>query len=178
MREGGADVQVHHHRFYRGVACLFVDRISEAEELLTPLQEDPVVHLGALLATIYIYKHCRTGSSEALSSLEATLRQRRRKAGNESLYHAVLFLHLVDHQEKAREYAERLEPVGTDALALRGWVEARCAADRGPAAAVDGRTTSVLEPLKRFDAVLAQQPGHLDAVYGKVRDQTVARLQA
>ena len=152
-------------KFYRGLALLLVNQTQEALDIFTPLQKDSIVNLGALLGSIYIYKHFKTGSSETLSQLEAQLRTERKKAEDLSLYYGALFLHFVDHQEKAREYVDRISginpssaDINTEAMALKGWIET-----------CSSKNPKSLNPQEYFDAVLAVDASSWDATTGKIQ---------
>jgi tetratricopeptide repeat protein 21B len=60
--------------------------------------------------------------------LEAKLRDRRKSADEETLFHAGLFLFFLGKADKAKEYLDRvLKVTGSivrkDALQFRGWIE-------------------------------------------------------
>ena len=116
-------------KFYQGIALLFSNHQSpDALDYFNPLHQDAssVLKLGALLASIYVCKHVKISSSETLAQLETQLKNERKKAEDKPLYYAAIFLHLIDHQSKAREYIDRMlqiSPNSSDGQVIKGWIE-------------------------------------------------------
>ena len=84
--------------------------------------------LGALVGLIQAHKSCLTVDKEAVATYDTRLKEERKKATDESLYYAALFLLYLDKAEKAREYVDRLlkiNPNSVDGLNLKGWVEVK-----------------------------------------------------
>ena len=84
--------------------------------------------LGALVGLIQAHKSCLTVDKEAVAAYDTRLKEERKKATDESLYYAALFLLYLDKAEKAREYVDRLlkiNPNSVDGLNLKGWVEVK-----------------------------------------------------
>ena len=84
--------------------------------------------LGALVGLIQAHKSCLTVDKEAVAAYDTRLKEERKKATDESLYYAALFLLYLDKAEKAREYVDRLLKINSnsvDGLNLKGWVEVK-----------------------------------------------------
>lgn len=151
--------------FYRAMALVFTNKYQEALALLTPMHVDPVLNLGAILATIHIHKRYDAGSPDLVGQLEATLRNERKKANDKSLYYASLFLHFANRQEKAREYADRMlslnpGPSNVDGLILKGWIDVLSNTEK---------SKRKNNPVDSFNSVLAMDSQSVEAHQGKIR---------
>lgn len=151
------------NKFYRALSLLFTNRTEEALNQLSPLFENPVLNLSAILASIHIYKHFKLDSGETLTQLETSLRSERKKANDKSLYYAALFLHFNNRQEKAKEYAERAlstnpGPNNLDCIILRGWIEL-----------LSKEKSRKKNPLEYFDLAISIDSQAVEAHQGKVR---------
>ena len=151
-------------KFYSALALLKTYKIEDALAILTPLQADRVINLGAILAAIYIHKHLKAGSGgDSVSHLETLLRNERKKANDKSLYFAALFLHLNNRQEKAREYIDRMLSINTgpsniNGMILKGWIEL-----------YSTERSKRKNPLDFFNPVLAVDNQLVEAHQGKIR---------
>ena len=63
--------------------------------------------IGSLLALIYAHKRCSTVDKEAVTALDAKLKEERKKADDQALYYAGTFLLHIDRPDKAKEYVDR-----------------------------------------------------------------------
>ena len=147
-------------KLYRAFALLFNKNYQDALDILVPLQKDPVTNLGSILATIQAQRNLSSSHAEEITHLENTLRNERKKAGDESLYFAALFLHFCGRQDKAREYADRMlaiNPNNLDGINLRGWIEI------GISPKMQKRN-----PGEYFEKVLSAEISSIEAVHGKI----------
>lgn len=160
-------------RFYQGIALLFNNHQSQdALDYFNPLHDDASLKLGALLASIYVYKHFKISSSETLAQLETTLKNERKKTEELPLYYAAVFLHLIDHQSKAREYIDRMlqiYPNNGDGLIIKGWIEIAL-----------GQKSKSKNTLDYFNANTSTEKNAVEATFGKIQYllQTESVLEA
>lgn len=151
------------NKFYRALALLFTHKIEESLSFLTSLHGDPLLNLGAILASIHIHKHLKSDSNEHVIQLETTLRSERKKANDKSLYYAALFLHFNNRQEKAREYIERALNINSslnnvDHIILKGWIEL-----------FSREKSKKKNPLEYFETALSIDNQAVEAHQGKIR---------
>ena len=79
--------------------------------------------LGSLLALIHAHKQCLTVDKEAVANFDAKLKEERKRADDQALYYASIFLFYVDKLDKAREYVDRLIKINQhnkEGLILKG----------------------------------------------------------
>ncbi|XP_027210397.1 tetratricopeptide repeat protein 21B-like isoform X1 [Penaeus vannamei] len=149
------------YRFYSAVSHLLQGQTQEAIRQLQPLQNDQDVMLGTLLALIYAHRHCQVVDKEAVTMLDAKLKEERKRAPESCLYYAAMFLLLSGKVDKAREYIDRmlkLNPEDLAGLTLKGWVELFA-----------GRESKIKNTLQLFEAVLQRSPKNIDALFGKAK---------
>ena len=82
--------------------------------------------LGSLLALIHAHKQCLTVDKEAVGGFDQKLKDERKRADDQALYYAAIFLFYVDKLDKAREYVDRLLKINNlskEGLILKGWIE-------------------------------------------------------
>ena len=148
-------------RFYYGVALVLEGRTQEGIRELDPLQQYPEVMLGSLLALIHAHKQCLTVDKEAVASFDAKLKEERKRADDQALYYASIFLFYVEKLDKAREYVDRCIKINQhnkEGLILKGWIEV-CSLRESP-----NKT-----PLQYFETVLQTNNRHIDALFGKAK---------
>ncbi|ODN01250.1 Tetratricopeptide repeat protein 21B [Orchesella cincta] len=155
-------------KFYRAISLVMSKRTNEALRALEPLQHETPVQLGACLASITAHRSCVQVDRESVASLEARVRDARKSAPANELYHAGLFMCLLGKPEKAKEYLDRaIKQAGNhlDAICMRGWVEMK----------LSQKDKSQKAPVEFFEVVLRDPPKycihnrnrkHLDALLG------------
>ncbi|XP_039211194.1 tetratricopeptide repeat protein 21A isoform X4 [Crotalus tigris] len=112
--------------FFKGLGTLFLGRIQEGISLLENAQKRHVdVSLCCLLGLIYAHKRCENVDSSAVLDLETKLKEARKTAGSNALYYAGLFLWLMNKNDKAKEYIDKMLKVSNGAKegqVLKGWI--------------------------------------------------------
>lgn len=151
------------NKFYRALSSIFMRKSEEALEELSSLLNDPILGLGAILASIHIQKHLEVHSEQPITTLESLLRSERKKANDRSLYFAALFLHFNHRQEKAREYIDRAlninsGPSNIDSLILKGWIDL-----------MSKDKSKKKNPLEFFNAALNFDNHNAEAYLGKIK---------
>lgn len=148
-------------RFYRGIGLLLMGRHTAATTIWEALKEDDTFRVAALAASVYISKRTQAATEET-QQLETRLKAERKRAGSKQLLQAAILLHLLERNEKAREYAERVLSSSTststsaaEALAIRGWIELH-----------SGRTSVADQDY--FSSALASDSLCLDAIMGRI----------
>ena len=117
--------------------------------------------LGSLLALIHAHKLCLTVDKEAVAAFDAKLKEERKRADDQALYYAGVFLLHVDKIDKAKEYVDRLlkiNPQNKDGLVLKGWVEV-----------CQLRESRSKNALQYFDTVLKTNSRNIEACFGKAK---------
>ena len=79
--------------------------------------------LGSLLALIHAHKLCLTVDKEAVAAYDSKLKEERKRADDNALYFAGVFLLHADRVDKAKEYVDRMikiNPQNKDGLVLKG----------------------------------------------------------
>lgn len=90
------------------------------------LQKEEELIVGSLVALIYIHKRKQTTDKQIFINLDTRLKEVRKKANENELYYAALFLFACEKYEKARDYIDKalkLNAIFPDALSLKGWIE-------------------------------------------------------
>ena len=95
-------------KFFFGMALVLEGQVQEGIRELDSVQTYTEVQLGALLALIYAHKRCSTMDREAVVALDTRLKEERKKADDQALYYAGIFLLHIDRADKAKEYVDRL----------------------------------------------------------------------
>uniref|UniRef100_A0A670J0B8 Tetratricopeptide repeat domain 21A n=1 Tax=Podarcis muralis TaxID=64176 RepID=A0A670J0B8_PODMU len=75
--------------------------------------------------SIYHHPSCLLSDTSALLDLETKLKEARKTAGSNALYYAGMFLWLLNKNDKAKEYVDRMLKVSNGAregLVLKGWI--------------------------------------------------------
>uniref|UniRef100_A0A670ZX45 Tetratricopeptide repeat domain 21A n=1 Tax=Pseudonaja textilis TaxID=8673 RepID=A0A670ZX45_PSETE len=111
--------------FFKGVLKT-LRRIQEGISLLENAQKrHGDVSLCCLLGLIYAHKRCENIDSSALLDLESKLKEARKTAGSNALYYAGMFLWLMNKNDKAKEYIDKMLKVSNGAKegqVLKGWI--------------------------------------------------------
>ncbi|KAH6929544.1 hypothetical protein HPB50_002626 [Hyalomma asiaticum] len=121
------------YRLYFGMSLIFEGRLQEGIRELDVVRESKDVALGGILALIFAHRKCSVVDKEAVSQLDAQLKETRKQAGEKVLYYAGLFLFLTGKYDKAREYIDRMlkvAPPTREGLILKGWNEIASTRDK------------------------------------------------
>ncbi|CAK7311819.1 Tetratricopeptide repeat protein 21A [Vulpes lagopus] len=113
-------------QFFKTYGILREGHIQDAISNLESIRNHPDVSLCSIMALIYAHKLCETIDQEAIQELESSLKEIRKTASATALYYAGLFLWLIGHYDKAREYIDRnlkLSNNSREGLVLQGWVD-------------------------------------------------------
>ncbi|XP_069585880.1 tetratricopeptide repeat protein 21A isoform X1 [Ranitomeya imitator] len=126
IREG---LQKYHHDpvllFFKAYSILMEDRVQEAIRELESIKDAPEVSLCAVMLLMYAHKKSEVVDRDAVSELEANLKETRRSAGARALYFAGLLLWLLGRSDKAQEYVDRMLKMSNrsgEGLVLKGWL--------------------------------------------------------
>lgn len=117
--------------------------------------------LGSLLALIHAHKQCLTVDKEAVSLYDSKLKDERKRADDQALYYAGIFLLYVEKIDKGREYVDRLlkiNPMNKDGLILKGWVEVYSL-----------RESTSKNAIQYFETVLKTNNRNIEALFGKAK---------
>nr|XP_048279598.1 tetratricopeptide repeat protein 21A [Myodes glareolus] len=113
-------------QFFKAYGVLGEDHIHDAISELESIQSHPDVSLCSVIALLYAHKRCDTIDGEAVQELESNLKEIRKTASDTALYYASLFLWLIGHHDKAREYVDHMLKVysgSKEGYVLKGWVD-------------------------------------------------------
>ncbi|KAF7245702.1 Tetratricopeptide repeat protein 21A [Varanus komodoensis] len=112
--------------FFKGFGTLLLGRIQEGISVLENARKRHVdVSLCCLLGLIYAHKRCEKIDSSAVLDFETQLKEMRKTAGSNALYYAAMFLWLMNRNDKAKEYVDKMLKVSNGAregLVLKGWI--------------------------------------------------------
>ncbi|WAR05764.1 TT21B-like protein [Mya arenaria] len=128
---------------------------------LDVLKDKRDVNLCSTMALMLAHKKGNSVDREAVTELDAKLKEERKQSGEMGLYYAGLFLFLTGKHDKAREYIDRMLKLNGDnaeGLVLKGWIEL-----------MSGREAK--KALKYFDDGLSKSVGgkNIDGLLGKSR---------
>ncbi|KAK3106686.1 hypothetical protein FSP39_025201 [Pinctada imbricata] len=112
-------------KFYKAFSVMLQGRIQESMRELDILKDKRDVNLCSTMALMYGHKHSQSVDKEAITELDAKLKEERKQAGELGLYYAALFLVHTGKYDKAREYVDRMLKMNPtkEGLVLKGWVE-------------------------------------------------------
>lgn len=113
-------------QFFKAYGVLGEDHIHDAISELESIQSHPDMSLCSVIALLYAHKCCDSIDREAVQELESSLKEIRKTASNTALYYASLFLWLIGHHDKAREYVDHMLKVcsgSKEGYVLKGWVD-------------------------------------------------------
>lgn len=145
-------------RFLNGVSLIFGNKIQEGIRELNSLISDNDVGIGSILALIYGHKKCTMVDKEVVGSLEAKIKEERKRVTANAAYNAAVFLFFCGKYEKSKEYAEKtikLHADHCDSLILKAF----CLLMMGQ------RSKNVLE----FFEKASNYSESIDAILGQVR---------
>lgn len=109
---------------FRGISLILEGQLNEGIRELTPLQSDPNINLGCILALIHAHKKSTTTDRELLYTLDTRLKDERKNSTSLSLYNAGIFLYLSGRYEKATDYIAKSlkkDSNNIDTIVLKGW---------------------------------------------------------
>ncbi|XP_051938739.1 tetratricopeptide repeat protein 21B isoform X1 [Hippocampus zosterae] len=118
--------------FFHGYGTLMQDSIREATAELDTLKDARDVSLCTLMALVYAEKKKTKPDREVIQEMEAKIKEDRKSASPQSLYHAGMFLWLLGRNDKAREYTERMIKLSNgskEGIILKGWIDVTCGKD-------------------------------------------------
>ncbi|XP_069814949.1 tetratricopeptide repeat protein 21A isoform X2 [Dendropsophus ebraccatus] len=126
VREG---LQRHHNDpvllFFKAYSILMEDRAQEAIRELESIRNVPEVSLCVIMLLMYAHKKSDVIDRDAVSELEAKLKETRKSAGPKALYYAGLLLWLLGRSDKAQEYIDRMLKMShksDEGLVMKGWL--------------------------------------------------------
>ncbi|XP_075683454.1 tetratricopeptide repeat protein 21A [Rhinoderma darwinii] len=111
--------------FFKAYGILMEDHGQEAMRELESLKDVPEVSICAIMLLMYAHKKSEVIDRDAVSELEAKLKETRRSAGPKALYYAGLLLWLLGRSDKAQEYIDRMLKMSSrsgEGLVLKGWL--------------------------------------------------------
>ncbi|CAH1774388.1 unnamed protein product [Owenia fusiformis] len=149
-------------KFFSAYGMVLEGRVQDGIRELDMLKEKRDINLCSYMALMYAHKLSRTVDREAVSELDARLKDERKQAGEKGLYFGALFLFHSGRHDKAREYVDRSlkqNPQSKEALTLRGWIDLLC-----------GRDSYAKKAAKYFDDAMSQDGvKDMDALFGKAK---------
>ncbi|XP_070582558.1 tetratricopeptide repeat protein 21A isoform X2 [Erythrolamprus reginae] len=112
--------------FFKGFGTMLLGRIQEGISLLENAQKRHAdVSLCCLLGLIYAHKKCENVDSSALLDIETKLKEARKTAGSNAMYYGGIFMWLMNYQDKAKEYIDKMLKISNGAKegqVLKGWI--------------------------------------------------------
>ncbi|KAK7092869.1 tetratricopeptide repeat protein 21B-like [Littorina saxatilis] len=146
-------------KFFGAFAKVLQDRVQEGIRELDMLKDKRDINLCATMALMFAHKKSNNVDREALTLLDAKLKEERKQAGELGLYFAGLFLYLSAKYDKAREYIDRMlkmAPTSVEGLTVKGWLEM-----------MSGREAK--KAIRFFDEALKDGSRNIDALFGKAK---------
>ncbi|XP_066572827.1 tetratricopeptide repeat protein 21B [Amia ocellicauda] len=113
-------------QFFKACGILMEGRVQEALRELERVKDKLDIALCCTMALIYAHKQSQTIDQEALAELDTQLKTSRKSAGEKALYYAGMFLWLMGHSDKAKDYVGRMLKISNssrEGLILKGWIE-------------------------------------------------------
>nr|KAG5695130.1 hypothetical protein BaRGS_017229 [Batillaria attramentaria] len=135
------------------------NRVQEGIRELDILKDKRDINLCATMALMFAHKKSPNVDREAITALDAKLKEERKQSGELGLYFAGLFLYLNGKYDKAREYIDRMlkmAPTSVEGLTVKGWLEM-----------MSGREAK--KSIRFFDEALRESPRNIDALFGKAK---------
>ncbi|XP_077175955.1 tetratricopeptide repeat protein 21B [Paroedura picta] len=129
--------------FYRAYGMLMGGYTQEALSELESIRNKQEVSLCTMMALIYAEKRSPNPDRDMIVELDGKIKDLRKAAGQQALYHAALFLWHLGRHEKAREYIDRMIKISggsKEGFILKAWIEVTC-----------GKETNVKKAVKYFD---------------------------
>ncbi|XP_066100524.1 tetratricopeptide repeat protein 21A isoform X2 [Saccopteryx bilineata] len=113
-------------QFFKAYGVFGEESIQEAISSLESIRNHPDMSLCSIMALICAHKRCETIDLEEIQELEGRLKETRKTTSAPALYYASLFLWLMGHHDKARDYLNRMLRFNDsfrEGYVLRGWVD-------------------------------------------------------
>ncbi|XP_037379346.1 tetratricopeptide repeat protein 21B isoform X1 [Talpa occidentalis] len=113
-------------RFYHAYGTLMEGKTQEALREFEALKNKQDVSLCSLIALIYTHRMSPNPDREAILESDAKVKEQRKGAGPNVLYHAGLFLWHLGRHDKAREYTDRMIKISNgskEGQVLRAWLD-------------------------------------------------------
>ncbi|XP_061925819.1 tetratricopeptide repeat protein 21B [Entelurus aequoreus] len=146
--------------FFHAYGSLMQDQIGEATAELDTIKDTPDVSLCTSMALVYAEKKKTNPDKDIIQELEIKIKEDRKSASPQSLYHAGMFLWLLGRNDKAREYTERMIKLSNgskEGVILKAWIDVTC-----------GKEAYARKAGKYFDEGLKEGPG-VFALLGKAQ---------
>ncbi|XP_061734928.1 tetratricopeptide repeat protein 21B isoform X2 [Nerophis ophidion] len=115
--------------FFHAYGSLMQDEIGEATAELDTIKDTPDVSLCTSMALVYAEKKKTNPDKDIIHELEVKIKEDRKSASPQSLYHAGMFLWLLGRNDKAREYTERMIKLSNgskEGVILKAWIDVTC----------------------------------------------------
>ncbi|XP_061827685.1 tetratricopeptide repeat protein 21B [Nerophis lumbriciformis] len=115
--------------FFHAYGSLMQDQIGEATAELDTIKDTPDVSLSTSMALVYAEKKKTNPDKDIIQELEVKIKEDRKSASPQSLYHAGMFLWLLGRNDKAREYTERMIKLSNgskEGVILKAWIDVTC----------------------------------------------------
>uniref|UniRef100_A0A8C8EI59 Tetratricopeptide repeat protein 21B n=1 Tax=Oncorhynchus tshawytscha TaxID=74940 RepID=A0A8C8EI59_ONCTS len=103
-----------------------VGRTQEAMRELEQVKDKPTVAICSSMALICAHKQSDMIDHEAVAALETHVRNIRKTAGEKPLFYGALFLWLLGHVDKAKDYIDKILKISKsskEGSILKGWVD-------------------------------------------------------
>ncbi|XP_066201690.1 tetratricopeptide repeat protein 21B isoform X1 [Saccopteryx leptura] len=113
-------------RFYQAYGALMEGKTQDALQEFEAIKNKPDISLCSLLALIYAHKMSPNPDKEAILESDAKVKELRKAAEPNALYHAGLFLWHIGRHDKAREYIDRMIKMSNgskEGQVLRAWLD-------------------------------------------------------
>ncbi|XP_046833910.1 tetratricopeptide repeat protein 21B-like isoform X2 [Vespa crabro] len=148
-----------HLKLLLSLTYLLNGRIHDAIKESGSLMNNTEVSLPGLLIQSFAHKVSTNGDKSAIMQIDVKIREERRKASATALSLSALILLLYKKIDKAKDYADRaykVNPVDTNVLLAKGWVELYVKEDNHT-------------KMDYFDIVLKTHSRHFNALMGTAR---------
>ncbi|CDQ97651.1 unnamed protein product [Oncorhynchus mykiss] len=112
--------------FFKGFGILMEGRTQEAMRELEQVKDKPTVAICSSMALICAHKRSDMIDHEAVAALETHVRNIRKTAGEKPLFYGALFLWLLGHVDKAKDYIDKILKISKsskEGSILKGWVD-------------------------------------------------------
>ncbi|XP_031692315.1 tetratricopeptide repeat protein 21B isoform X1 [Oncorhynchus kisutch] len=112
--------------FFKGFGILMEGRTQEAMRELEQVKDKPTVAICSSMALICAHKQSDMIDHQAVAALETHVRNIRKTAGEKPLFYGALFLWLLGHVDKAKDYIDKILKISKsskEGSILKGWVD-------------------------------------------------------
>ncbi|XP_061925811.1 tetratricopeptide repeat protein 21B-like isoform X4 [Entelurus aequoreus] len=117
---------------FHAYGILMQGQVREATAELNSIKDRAEVSLCTMMALIYAERKKIKPDKDVIHELEAKIREDRKSASPQSLYHAGMFLWMLGRNDKAREYTERMIKLtngSQEGVILKAWIDVTCGKD-------------------------------------------------